>query len=553
MNILLLSTGGGGGNILRSLKTLFELDVTITRKTDPEYAARLESAVTTRFLDTNEFALSDLPPEERLLIGTRTTGRLGARHNPEVARQALEESKADVEAVINRHSVIILVGTGGKGTGAGTIFPLAQMARNLKKLVLPIFVRPSFERHEVDKRRYDHALKVSEQFDAAGIRLMEILNDRGYDEAAPKSQLLVWQQMNLPIARGLRGLIYVLWDLCQVDPSDLSMLFAGPGRLRIGFGEIDPAAGVDPHDEEVHRAVRSCWDNPYYAFSKPAGTSLVCIHGDWSNIVDAKIKGQLVGAAVAGASGTPYNPLYTRAVQSPRPWGVTALFGEYTGVHAPLEIDWVFETRNVPVASIDASFAETTPIVEHVHAKDAPSADSVVAQPASTEVQAPAMVAVDTLDEPRTPSSLWELAVAVNRSDPAAIAVASNGTTAGISVEGSEVKKLLGTMWFRAIVPRLSQEWQARILDALVDGVAVSNHAVKLGRKTLPLNALDYDQLQEVAASSWMPDIARADLELLVTTGRLWGRDAVKRFRFVPAPEQRSTSKLANLLEGLRG
>jgi hypothetical protein len=131
--------------------------------------------------------------------------------------------------------------------------------------------------------------------------------------------------------------------------------------------------------------------------------------------------------------------------------------------------------------------------------------------------------------------------------------VASNGTTAGISVEGSEVKKLLGTMWFRAIVPRLSQEWQARILDALVDGVAVSNHAVKLGRKTLPLNALDYDQLQEVAASSWMPDIARADLELLVTTGRLWGRDAVKRFRFVPAPEQRSTSKLANLLEGLRG
>jgi len=80
MSILLLSTGGGGGNILRSLKTLFDHDVEITRQTDPEYAARLRSAITTRFLDTNEFSLSDLPLEEQLLIGTRTYRvRIGAR------------------------------------------------------------------------------------------------------------------------------------------------------------------------------------------------------------------------------------------------------------------------------------------------------------------------------------------------------------------------------------------------------------------------------------------------------------------------------------------
>ena len=58
------------------------------------------------------------------------------------------------------------------------MFPLAQLARQHRKLVLPIFVRPSFERHEVEKRRYDHALHVIERFDAAKIRLMEILNDR---------------------------------------------------------------------------------------------------------------------------------------------------------------------------------------------------------------------------------------------------------------------------------------------------------------------------------------------------------------------------------------
>ena len=38
-------------------------------------------------------------------------------------------------------------------------------------------MRPSFERHEVDKRRFDHASKVVEQFDGARLRLIEILND----------------------------------------------------------------------------------------------------------------------------------------------------------------------------------------------------------------------------------------------------------------------------------------------------------------------------------------------------------------------------------------
>ena len=218
MNILLLSSGGGGGNILRSLKALFRRDLLVTQKTDARYAERLRRAVTTRFLDTNEFSLTDVPKEERLVIGTGTTRRLGSMHNPELAGQALEESRDEVESLLSKHSAIIVIGTGGKGTGAGTMFRLAEMARKQKKLVIPIFVRPSFERHEVEKRRYDHALGVAAQFDSAGIRLMEILNDRGYQDADPQQQSVVWERMNLPIARGLRGLLYVLWDLSQVDP-----------------------------------------------------------------------------------------------------------------------------------------------------------------------------------------------------------------------------------------------------------------------------------------------------------------------------------------------
>ena len=199
MHILLISAGGGGGSILRSVKASFRRDLATIQKADSRYAERLSRSVTTRFLDTNEFALSDLPEAERLLIGAQTTGRLGARHDPEVARQALGESRREVEALFSRYSIIIIVGTGGKGTGSGTMFPLAQIARQQKKIVFPVFVRPSFERHEVDKRHYDHAVHVIEQFDSAGIRLMEILNDHGYVENDPRSQAEVWERMNVPI------------------------------------------------------------------------------------------------------------------------------------------------------------------------------------------------------------------------------------------------------------------------------------------------------------------------------------------------------------------
>ena len=132
VSILLLSLGGGGGNILRSVKALFRRDLGVTHKIDTKYAERLKRAVSTRFLDTNEFSLSDFPREERMLIGARTTGRLGARHNADVAAQALEESRSEVEAALSGHSVVIVIGTGGKGTGAGAMFPSPGWHENNK-------------------------------------------------------------------------------------------------------------------------------------------------------------------------------------------------------------------------------------------------------------------------------------------------------------------------------------------------------------------------------------------------------------------------------------
>ncbi len=533
MNILLLSLGGGGGNILRSVKSLYGRDLAVAEQADAAYAARLKSSVATRFADTNRFSLTDVPEDERVLIGAATTQHLGAGHDPVVARRAFEESKAGIERLIAGYSTVILIATGGKGTGTGTIVPAALLAREQKKLVIPIFVRPSFERHEVEKRRYDQALEVSRQLDAAQIRFIEILNDRGYVDTDPQPQSIVWERMNVPIARALRGLLYVLWDLSQVDPSDLSSLFAGPGRLRIGFSELDPPNGSDPADQALEGAARGCWDNTFCNFSEPVGTSLICIQGPWSNVADAKIKSGIAGHAIAAGSSA-YNPLYARAFQMPQPWGVTALFAEHTGNHPPIDVNWSLES---PIAS--------TPL-----RRQPPAIEEVQPEPATPPPVRP-------IEQPAHRSAsfgnFWDLALAINRSDPAALETAQNGASPAVSVDAAELRKLLGTVWFRSVFPRLSHAWRERLLDVLADTVIVPNHLLKMGRREVLMQNAGLADLKELFSKSSVSEPIRSDIRLLMAIGNLWGPESLQRFQFAdepPLPEM--SSKLTAMMHGFR-
>ena len=363
--------------------------------------------------------------------------------------------------------------------------------------------------------------------------------------------------MNLPIARGLRGLIYVLSDLSQVDPSDLSTLFAGHGRLRIGFAEINPSPSHEPNDRQVEEAVRQCWQNPYYGFSKLPGTSLICIQGEWSNVVDARIKGGLAALASKGAPDNPYNPLYARAPHAPKPWGVTALFAEYTGTHAPLTIDWSLQRkassldgldddRNQPARTGDAALeiGSDTPAgvsvadIQGVNSTD--GGDPPDATPAVNEEAKPSF------------ASFWEFAVAINRGNGAALALAADGTTAQVPVDGREARKLLTTLWFRGVVPRLSAAWREQILEALVSSAPIPNHVLKINRHSVRLSEVSHSQLKDLVTNTLVPEAVRPDLDLLLTVARLWGEQALGRFQFAAGSENNDRFRLGSVLQGFR-
>jgi hypothetical protein len=66
------------------------------------------------------------------------------------------------------------------------------------------------------------------------------------------------------------------------------------------------------------------------------------------------------------------------------------------------------------------------------------------------------------------------------------------------------------------------------------------------------LRELSFEELEEIGATTSVPDWIRPDLDLLIAVGRFWGAEAVKRFHFVEVPERHEPSMLDSLRHKFR-
>ena len=190
-------------------------------------------------------------------------------------------------------------------------------------------------------------------------------------------------------------------------------------------------------------------------------------------------------------------------------------------------------------------------MVEPIAAEDAPLSAAKSPEPVRHRSDSSGQKVVDP-PRARAFATFREFAVALNRSDPAALALAGHGATSDISVDSSELRRLLGTMWFRTVLNRLSRDWRERLLHVLIESATVPDHVVKRGRQTIHLRELSYEELEEMSSKTSVPDSIRPELDLLIAVGRFWGADAVKRFRFANVPERREPSMMDSLLQKFR-
>lgn len=123
--IKVIGVGGGGGNAVNHMYNEGIHDVSFA------------------LCNTDNQALSESPVETRVQLGRRTTEGLGAGNRPEVARQAAEESRKDIEELLNDGTKMVFITAGmGGGTGTGAAPVVARIAKDMGILTVGIVTIP---------------------------------------------------------------------------------------------------------------------------------------------------------------------------------------------------------------------------------------------------------------------------------------------------------------------------------------------------------------------------------------------------------------------------
>ena len=136
--------------------------------------------------DAQALAISDA--DIKVHIGTDITKGLGAGANPEVGKEAAEDSRDEIKAALAGSDMVFITAGEGGGTGTGAAPVVADIAKNdVGALTVGVVTKPfTFEGRKRFKSATDGIAALSENVDT----LIVIPNDRLLDLSEKKTTML---------------------------------------------------------------------------------------------------------------------------------------------------------------------------------------------------------------------------------------------------------------------------------------------------------------------------------------------------------------------------
>ena len=223
-NIKVMGIGGGGSNaVSRMFKDKLPVVEYFSVNTDAQHLFRCDVS-------------------HRLAIGQNLTRGLGAGANPDLGRQAAEESRHDIEKALEGADMVFLaVGMGG-GTGTGAAPVIAQIAKEAGALTVAVVSRPfSFEANMRKKNAEEGIARLKDQVDT----LIVIDNDRLLQLNSQGESTYTWEDAlkmaDSVLQQGIQAIAEVVTvpGEINVDFADVRTILnnAGPAWLAIGRGK----------------------------------------------------------------------------------------------------------------------------------------------------------------------------------------------------------------------------------------------------------------------------------------------------------------------------
>lgn len=205
-------------------------------------------------VNTDAQALNQSKAEIKMQIGTALTRGLGAGANPEIGKRAVEESKQQIQEVLQGADMIFVTAGMGGGTGTGAAPAIAEIARNLGALTVGVVTRPfKFEGSKRAKNANSGIDAMKEAVDT----LIIIPNDRLLDIVDKNTHILeAFREADSVLRQGVQGIsdLIALPGLINLDFADVKTVMSHKGTALMGIGI---ASGEDRATVAAQRAINS--------------------------------------------------------------------------------------------------------------------------------------------------------------------------------------------------------------------------------------------------------------------------------------------------------
>lgn len=234
--ILVVGVGGGGGN---AVQNMIELGLT-----GVEFVCA----------NTDLQALKNNPAPMHLQLGEKLTRGLGAGANPDVGREAANESLQSIQQALSGAEMVFVTAGMGGGTGTGAAPIVAEAAKKNGALTVGVVTRPfGFE----GAKRAAYARAGIEELSKHVDCLITIPNDRIMTFAPKKTPLReLMRKANDVLYFGVKGISDVITcpGYINLDFADVRTCMAVSGLALMGMGS---GKGENRAEEAARSAITS--------------------------------------------------------------------------------------------------------------------------------------------------------------------------------------------------------------------------------------------------------------------------------------------------------
>ena len=187
-------------------------------------------------VNTDAQALDLAQSGTKMQIGGKLTKGLGSGGDPEIGRQAAEESKEELEAILKGADMVFIAAGMGGGTGTGATPLIAEIVKGLGALTVGVVTRPFTFEGQRRISQADQGIKaLKEKVDT----LIVIPNDKLLHVVDKRTSLLeAFRVADDVLRQGIQGItdLIAIPGLMNLDFADVKSIMKDTGTALMGVG-----------------------------------------------------------------------------------------------------------------------------------------------------------------------------------------------------------------------------------------------------------------------------------------------------------------------------